>query len=181
MVDPSLSYDHDEMDDVTLDCIQCQTVITKSLGPFTEWEARLQVAKEAGYNMIHFTPIQELGQSNSAYSIRDQLKLNPSYDYSNIHFTYNDVEGLVNKMWKNWRVFSLTDLVLNHSADDSEWLQKHPECAFNLINSPHLKPAYLLDRILFHFNAQVAAGKWEGHGIPAKVTDEHHLQVLIQT
>lgn len=62
-----------------MDCLQVQTVITKLLGPFSEWESRLAVARETGYNVIHFTPVQELGISNSAYSIRDQMRLSPVY------------------------------------------------------------------------------------------------------
>ena len=58
-----------------LDGICCITHITKLLGPLTEWQKRLEVSYRAAYNMIHFTPIQQLGSSKSAYSIADQLSL----------------------------------------------------------------------------------------------------------
>jgi len=78
LVDPMIQAG--KMDDrVPMDCIRCQTVLAKALGPFSEWEVRLRVAYQAGYNMIHFTPIQELGESNSSYCIRDQLTLNSAF------------------------------------------------------------------------------------------------------
>jgi glycogen debranching enzyme len=58
-----------------LDSIVLQTVVTKLLGPLSEWDARLRETRDTGYNMIHFTPVQELGDSNSAFAIADQLKV----------------------------------------------------------------------------------------------------------
>lgn len=50
---------------IALDSLAICTHLTKLLGPLDEWRERLRVAKEAGYNTIHLTPVQQLGVSNS--------------------------------------------------------------------------------------------------------------------
>ena len=175
-MDPTLAVG-DKNEQYTMDCLQCQSVLAESLGPFDEWEGRLYVAKATGYNLVHFTPIQALGTSNSAYSIRDQLQLNPVFNKPGQSYNFDDVEKLIKKMSLEWKVLSMTDLVYNHTADNSIWLQEHPECGFNLENSPHLKPAYLIDRVMIHFSNEVSEGKWADRGIPAAVNSEEILQV----
>eukprot|EP00112_Aurelia_sp_Birch-Aquarium-sp1_P018992 Seg461.5 transcript_id=Seg461.5/GoldUCD/mRNA.D3Y31 product="Glycogen debranching enzyme" protein_id=Seg461.5/GoldUCD/D3Y31 len=156
---------------LSLDTIVMQTYLTKSLGKFKDWESRLMVAKESGYNMIHFTPIQELGESQSSYSIQSQLDLNANLK----DVTFDDVHSLVKKMQTDWDVLSLVDVVWNHTANTTKWLNDHPEAAYNLENSPHLRPAFLLDRALWHLSREIEAGKWEHIGLPSTIDDPYHL------
>lgn len=91
VVDPDLGYSPDS--------IACQTYITKLLGPLTEWKERLRAAKECGYNMVHFTPVQQLGSSRSAYSIRNQLRLDSTYlpsdhRHKEVELSFTNREGL---------------------------------------------------------------------------------------
>ncbi|GLV44486.1 uncharacterized protein CBL_10290 [Carabus blaptoides fortunei] len=176
IVDPILKYGRNE--ELLLDCIQCQTVLAKQLGPFTSWENKLRVTRESGYNMIHFTPIQQLGQSNSCYSLSDQLKLNPLFSDGSSEISFGTVQKLVAKMRTEWKITAICDIVLNHTANESKWLQEHPECTYNCVNSPHLRPAYLLDATLHLFTLDVERGDYQTKGIPCKVDSEDHLNAI---
>lgn len=176
VVDPILRVGADNHM-LPLDCVTLQTFLAKCLGPFDEWESRLRVAKESGYNMIHFTPLQTLGLSRSSYSLANQLELNPDFSRPNRKYTWNDVGQLVEKLKKEWNIICITDVVYNHTAANSKWIQEHPECAYNLVNSPHLKPAWVLDRALWHFSCDVAEGKYKEKGIPALIENDHHMNV----
>ncbi|XP_011865621.1 PREDICTED: glycogen debranching enzyme isoform X2 [Vollenhovia emeryi] len=177
LVDPELKVgEHGEK--LPLDCIQVQTVLAKSLGSLSTWESKLLVARNSGYNAIHFTPIQELGNSMSSYSLKDQSKLNPAFNDNNKIITYRDIETFTNKMRTEWKMLSICDIVLNHTANESPFLVSHPECTYNCVNSPHLRPAYILDAVLFELTTQVASGEWEFRGIPTVVDTEDHLNAI---
>ena len=104
MVEPNLGY--------SLDGICCITHITKLLGPLTEWEGRLRVSYEAAYNMIHFTPIQQLGSSQSAYSISNQLALCDRY----LPADYKPQDVSINYTGMNKTIYPLSTLSMRKSA-----------------------------------------------------------------
>lgn len=161
-----------------LDSIVLQTHLSKCLGHFEDWEKRLLVAKETGYNFIHFTPIQELGESQSCYSIEDQLSINSAFKGSRKHLTFHDISVLTKKMQHEWDVLSLVDVVWNHTANTTKWLSHHPEAAYNLENSPHLRPAFLLDRALWYLNEEISKGQWVHVGLPSSITEPSHLEKI---
>lgn len=91
---------------------------------------------------------------------------------------WTSIEGLVKFMNEKWNILSVTDMVYNHTANDSAWLLDHPESAYNLNNSPHLKPAYLLDRLVFHTSRKIASSLLDqSSGIPAALSTESHIEV----
>lgn len=135
LVSPDLGYSPDS--------ISCQTYITKQLGPLTQWRDRLEVAHQSGYNMIHFTPPQQLGSSRSAYSISNQLKVDSSYlpsgyKHNEVTVSYTDRSGVekfikvdsafievqkeVQHLRDDYGILSIVDLVWNHTSFDTPWL-----------------------------------------------------------
>lgn len=108
LVTPNLVFANGDFLD--LNGVAIQTVLTKLLGPLEEWKSRLVVAKECNYNMIHFSPIQELcPESRSSYCLSNHLKIMKTAD-PNGKFALKDLDDIIQFMYKEWNMFSICDL-----------------------------------------------------------------------
>lgn len=172
LVDPKLCLNGGEY--IDLDCLQVQTVLSKLLGPLNEWKSRLEVARHSGYNMVHFTPVSELSSmSNSSYCIRNHMKL-----IEQAHSTMNDLTKVTEFMYKEWNMFSICDLVYNHMANDAQFLQECPEATYNMVNSPHLIPALLLDRLFYYMSVDISKGRYVSRGIIANKLECSNIETI---
>lgn len=118
-----------------------------------DWKQHLSGISERGYNMVHFTPLQHRGASNSPYSIYDQL----AWDLSVFPNGEIDVNDLLNEMESKYSLLSLTDVVWNHTASNSKWIQEHPEVGYSVATAPWLRPALELDNKLLEFSSKLAS------------------------
>ena len=71
----------------------------------------------------------------------DQHALNPDFETD-----FESLEKYTARLKADHGVFTLCDIVLNHTAFNSEWIKEQPDATYNCANSPHLRPACLLDR-----------------------------------
>lgn len=115
--------------------------------------------------MIHFTPLQVRGSSNSPYSLYDQLGWDPTCFPAG----ESDVKKMVESLERDHSLLSLTDIVLNHTAHNTKWLEEHPESGYNLSTAPWLESAYELDSKLLELGANLSS---LGLPVDPKTTDD---------
>ena len=72
----------------------------------------------------------------------------------------------------------ITDVVWNHTSYNTPWLKDHPEATYNLVNSPHLRPAFLIDRALYRLTIDVLSGKWQFWGLTDSVKSDRDLDII---
>jgi glycosidase len=58
----------------------------------------------------------------------------------------------VDHLKNEYGMLGIIDIVLNHTAGNSEWLLEYPEAAYNTKDCPHLNSAYILDRTVADFS-----------------------------
>lgn len=135
---------------VPFNSINIQSVVSKWIGPLDHWDEFFKEISYKGYNMIHFTPLQERGESDSPYSIFDQLRFDSGLFKSN-DFAIKFIKDLMAK----YKLMSLTDMVWNHTANNSDWIQEFPDVGYNEETAPHLRAAIELESKLLDFSSSL--------------------------
>ncbi|KIJ55238.1 glycoside hydrolase family 133 protein [Sphaerobolus stellatus SS14] len=158
-----------------LDGLVILTVVSKWMGELSEWREYLKEASERGYNMLHYTPLQQCGESGSPYSIAEQL----AFDEKLVGKVPKEegvkkVREALKVAYEEFGLLSLTDVVMNHTANNSPWLLSHPEAGFSPFNTPHLAPALELDNAILEFSGNLSA-----MGLPTRVESQSDLDILL--
>ena len=135
-----------------------------------DWEKHLKGISRREYNMVHYTPLVVRGDSGSPYSLRNQLSFDPTY----FQRGEDDVATLVNHGEKDLGLLPMTDVVWNHTANNSDWLQEHPEAGYNMETAPWLESAYELDTALLHFGSDL-----KKFGLPTELKTPGDLSKVI--
>lgn len=82
---------------------------------------------------------------------KEELSLTPKQRISRLKTTF---DGL-----RQQGLLTLVDIVLNHTAHNSEWIIDHPEATYNTDDCPHLWSAWELDKGLRDFSREYAKRK----------------------
>lgn len=149
--------------------VNIQTAVSKWIGPLDQWHEYFAYVSQKGYNMVHFTPLQERGLSDSPYSIYDQLNFDPKLFGSN-----EEAESFIKNVTAKNGLLAMTDVVFNHTANNSAWIRECPDAGYNAETAPHLQSAIELDRALFEFN-----DKLEELNLPTNLKSEADLDQII--
>lgn len=140
IAEPRIALPKNEKELLPLDGLTILSMVPKWMGPITEWQKLIEETEYAGYNMIHFVPLQKRGDSNSPYSIADQLTFDDDV-FSEKDRKKSDKEKLaivqaaIKSIHDDNGILSLSDVVWNHTSNSTEFLLDHPE-AGNLAEKP---------------------------------------------
>ena len=159
------------------------SVLTRCLGKLKNWIDLLANQAKLGYNMIHFMPIQKYGESGSMYSLRDHQTIDDWYvdDITMLPAgRLAQLERVIETLNKRYGLRCLVDIVLNHVYPQSEWLQEHPEAAYNLSNTPHLRVAWEYDKFLQSFSINFMERKFPECPSAPFITDENDLKLVMK-
>ena len=154
-----------------LDALCIFSVVSKFMGRYPDdWQKHLRGISARGYNMVHFTPLQQRGESNSPYSLYDQL----AFDHELFPAGESDVAGMIETMGSEHGLLGLTDVVFNHTANNSKWLEDHPEAGYSPETAPWLESALELDDELLRYSDNL-----QSLGLPTDIQSGDDLVKVI--
>ncbi|CAO3630992.1 unnamed protein product [Mucor hiemalis] len=179
VAEPRIALPKNEKELLPLDGLTILSMVPKWMGPITKWQKLIEETEYAGYNMIHFVPLQKRGNSNSPYSIADQLTFDDNvFDEKDCKKSDKQklaiVQTAIKNIYKDNGILSLSDVVWNHTSNSTEFLLSHPEAGYNLHNSPYLVPAYELDTALVELS-----GNMEKEGLPTEIYSDGDADRII--
>lgn len=132
IAEPRIALPKNKKELLPLDGLTILSMVPKWMGPITEWQKLIEETEYAGYNMIHFVPLQKRGDSNSPYSIADQLTFDDDV-FNEKDRKKSDKEKLaivqaaIKSIHDDNGILSLSDVVWNHTSNSTEFLLSHPE------------------------------------------------------
>ncbi|EIW71077.1 hypothetical protein TREMEDRAFT_37541 [Tremella mesenterica DSM 1558] len=161
---------------LTIDGLVILSVLAKWMGPTTDWERHFAEASRRGYNMLHWAPLQQRGSSGSPYSILDQLRFDDviRVDKKAQDGGMREIDAALKLAKAKFGLGGITDVVLNHTAFDSPWLEQHPEAGYSPYNTPHLTPAVELEDALLELTQKLPT-----LGLPTTLRSSADLDILI--
>ena len=107
--------------------LRIQTLVTKWMGTSVQdWKRHFELAKAAGYTAVHLTPIQERGISDSPYSLRNHLEIDPLFFPTHENGRWAALEEIL-EYARAMGLKVYTDVVWNHVSCDTPWLAEHPD------------------------------------------------------
>jgi glycogen debranching enzyme len=150
--------------------INIESVVSKWIGPVENWPRFFELTAKKGYNMIHFTPLQKRGSSDLPFSIYDQLSFDDGI------FKDNDqAKSTIKSIFKKNNMLSLTDVIFNHTAENSSWLPHHPEAGYNATTAPHLTSAIELEDSLLQFSQNLS-----NYNLPSTINNIDDLNQVME-
>ena len=136
---------------LNFDTISLVTLYPTMMGPLNEWEAEFEYLHHRGFHGFHLSPIQQLGASQSLYSIKDPLVLNSQIFPEN---NFDRLIHLFHSLKLKYQLFFVIDIIWNHCSIDATWILDESNCYYSPTNHPALSAAFELDQALNRVSAE---------------------------
>jgi starch synthase (maltosyl-transferring) len=95
-------------------------------GPIARWEDHLDHIKAMRFDWIYVNPIHYPGFSGSLYAVKDFFALHPALDDGSGRPADDQIRAFLDAAHaRDLKV--MLDLVVNHTAKDSPWVEDHPD------------------------------------------------------